>query len=101
MIRDARPESNPPAGILSNEVNDAGVLTSLKPPDTERVPNGSLMLISKRDLADAEYTKAVALFRYSQSTPPPRRAGHRPRRTKRGHGQRYRGRPTAAAARAR
>jgi hypothetical protein len=67
--RAARTESDPPAGILSNEINDAGVLTSLEPPDSERVPSGSLMLISKRDLSDGDYKKAVALFRLTANLP--------------------------------
>jgi CheY-like chemotaxis protein len=67
--RAARTESDPPAGILSNEVNDSGILTSLKPPDNERVPSGSLMLISKRHLSDGDYNKAVALFRLTANLP--------------------------------
>ncbi len=43
--------------------------TSLQPPDTHRVPSGSLMLISKRHLGNGEYKKAVALFRLTANLP--------------------------------
>ena len=61
--RKDRPESDPPAGILSNEINEAGDLTSLTPQESERIPAGSLMLISKLHLSEGHYDKAVALFR--------------------------------------
>lgn len=61
--RDSRPERDPPAGILSNEVNEEGVLTTWDPEDADLVPKSSLMLISKKHLSEGKYEEAVALFR--------------------------------------
>jgi hypothetical protein len=61
--KETRNESDPPAGILSNEVTEAGELTGLTPKERERIPPGSLMLISKAHLSGGDYERAVALFR--------------------------------------
>jgi len=61
--RASRPEADPPAGILSNEITEDGALMSLSEADRARVPVASLMFISKLHLRDGHYYEAVSLFR--------------------------------------
>jgi hypothetical protein len=59
---------DPPAGILSAEVNERGELTSVDAKDLA-VPPGSLVIVAKRQLDDGLYEDAVALFRLTANLP--------------------------------
>lgn len=60
---------DPPAGILSNQVNSDGELTTMDASDKSKVPAGSLMIVSKAFLSTARYPEAVALLRLTANLP--------------------------------
>lgn len=60
---------DPPAGILSNQVNNDGELTTIDANDESKVPVGSLMIVSKAFLSTGRYPEAVALLRLTANLP--------------------------------